>query len=98
MNSSRPGEMPGGLLSTGPAVLDVRLHVAELRVQSAAGTGAAAAHRADEGARRLERQRRDVAAEVAPDPVLIEILLDVRQVERRHDPALRLDVLGDRAN
>src|SRR6185436_2979157 len=98
MNSSRPGEMPGALLSTGPAVLDVRLHVAELGVQSAARAGPAAAHRTDERARRLERQRRDVAAEVAPDAVLIEVLLDVRQVERRDRRALRLDVLAHRAN
>src|SRR5207249_11210834 len=98
MTRSRPGEMPGGLLSTGPAVLDVRLHVAELGVQAAAGTGAAATHRTDERAGRLERQRRDVAAEVAPDPILIEVLLDVRQVEGRHGRAFRPDVVADRAN
>src|SRR6185312_10711825 len=98
MSSRRPGEMPGGLLSTGSAVLDVSHHVAEFGIQSAARTRSAAAHRTDERARRLERQRRDVAAEVAPDPILIEILLDVRQVERRHGRALRLEVLADRAN
>src|SRR5437764_11403852 len=98
MSRSRPGEMPGGLLSTGPAILDVCLHAPELRVQPAAGTGAAAAHRTDERAPRLERQRGDVAAEVAPDSILIEILLDVGQVERGHRRAFHADVVADGAN
>src|SRR6266550_8255828 len=90
--------MPGGLLSTGPAVLDVRLHVAQFGVQTAAGPGAPAAHRSDERARRLERQRRDVAAEVAPDPILVEILLDVGQIERGDGRALCANVIADGAN
>src|ERR1051325_11411470 len=101
MTSSRPGEMPGDrgrLLSTRPAVIDIRLHVAELGVQPAAGARAASPHRPDERARRFERQRGDVAAEVAPDAVLIEVLLDVRQVERGHRSALAFDVLAHRTN
>src|SRR5512142_2725739 len=98
MSSSRPGEMPGGLLSTGSAVLDVGLHVPEFRVQPGTRSAAAAANRADERARRLERQCRDVAAEVAPDPVLIQVLLDVGQVERRYRRALRPHVIADGAN
>src|SRR6267154_6901780 len=98
MSRSRPGEMPGGLLSTGAAVLDVGLHVPEFGSQAACRTGAAAAHRSDERARREKRERRDVTAEVAPDPILVEILLYIRQVERRHRRALRPDVLADGAN
>src|ERR1043165_9599445 len=98
MSRSRPGEMPGVLLSTGSAVLNVGLYVAELGVQSPARSAAPAADRTNERARSLERQRRDVAAEVAPDPILIQILLDVRQVKRRHGRALRPDVIADRAN
>src|SRR5215831_14148964 len=98
MSRSRPGEMPGGLLSTGSAVLDVGLHVPELGIQSRARTTAAAANRPDERARRLERQRRDVAAEVAPDPILIEVLLDVGQVKRRHRRAFRAHVVADGTN
>src|SRR5512138_1410486 len=98
MSRSRPGEMPGGLLSTGSAVLDVSLHVAELGVQSRARAAATAANRPDERARHLERQRRDVAAEVAPDLILIEVLLDVRQIERGDRRALHAHVVAYRSN
>ena len=40
--------------------------------------------RADERARRVERQRRDVVVGRAPDAVLEQILLDVGRIERRH--------------
>ena len=41
--------------------------------------------------------RGDVGAEVAPDAVLRQVLLDVRQVERRHGRAVILQVLADGA-
>ena len=41
----------------------------------------------------VERQRRDVGAEVPELAVLIQILLDVRQIERRHGRAFFLQVL-----
>src|SRR5690348_5345327 len=75
------------LLSTRSAVLDVRLHIAKLGVQPRTGSTSAAAHGSNERARRIERQRRNVAAEVSPNPILVEILLDVRQIEGRHRPA-----------
>src|SRR5438105_10700279 len=98
MRRSRPGEMPGGLLPTGAAVLYIRLHVSELGVQTGAWSKPAAAHGADERARALERQCGDVAAEGAPDPILVEILLDVRQIKRGNRRALGADVVAHGAD
>src|SRR5215470_10937095 len=82
--------MPAGLLSTSSAVLDVRAHVAQFGVEShARSISTGAPHRSNERARRLERQRGDVAAEIAPNAILVEVLLDIREIERRHRPALR---------
>src|SRR6266849_9807545 len=95
---SRPGRGPVALLPIRTAVLHLALHAAELRVEAHARTKTSSTHRSNECAGRVERQRGDVAAEVGPDSILIQILLDVRQVEGRHDRAPRFDVLADRPN
>src|SRR5437899_1776981 len=63
--------------------LDFRAHRPELRVEPEALAVPAAAQRSDEHAGSVERQRRDVAAERGHQPVLHQIHLDVREVERR---------------
>ena len=62
--------------------------------EPAAGTAAAAAGRPNERALLIERHGRDVRAEVAPDPVLVEVLLHVRQVHRGHRRAVIAHVLA----
>src|SRR6266849_343148 len=57
-----------------------------------------AAHRSDEGARRVERQRVDVVAEVAPYAVLPQVLFDVRYIERGHDRFFLPQVCADGAD
>ena len=82
------------------AALHRRRHLSELGAQAIGISGpvAPAPRRADEPARFVERQRGDVVAEVAPQAVLHQILLDIRQVKRRHDTAFFLQVLSDRAD
>src|SRR5215467_6991282 len=81
--------MPAGLLSTSSAVLDVCAHVAQFGVEPhARSVTTGAPHRSNERARRLERQRGDIAAEIAPNAILVEVLFYVREIECRHRPAL----------
>ena len=56
-----------------------------------------APHRSNEGARSLERHRRDVCAESVPDSVLPQVLFDVRQVESVYTFILPADVGANRA-
>src|SRR4029079_9865832 len=60
-----------------------------------AAGAAAAAERADELAVLVDRQLERVAAEVHPDTVHVQILLDVREIERRHRRAVLLQPGAD---
>src|SRR5207248_3073941 len=62
---------------------------------AAAGTAAAAE---DVRARAVERQGRNAPAEIVPDSVLRQILLDVREIEGLDRPTMISDILADGTN
>src|SRR4051812_18374994 len=74
-----------------------REHPSEAGHEAGAEPGALAGGRADERARRTERQRGDISAERRP-LVALQVLLDVRQVERADRGPVRLQVRADPAN
>src|SRR4051812_46110823 len=81
-----------------PAALDLARHVAQLGAETKPGRRVTTAHRANERTGLVEGQRSDIRAEVVPEEILTEILLDVRQVERRDDGIAILEILTDRSN
>src|SRR5206468_8749043 len=62
-----------------------------------AGVGSAAAA-IDVRAGGVERQRRDVGAEIRPNPILAQVLFDVREIEHDHRSPAFFHVLTDGAN
>ena len=66
---------------------------AEALAEPAAVTSAA---RVDERARVVERQRRDAAQERLFLAVLVEVLFDVRQIERADERVVLANILTDR--
>src|SRR5437667_11970141 len=62
------------------------------KAEAAAGRGA------DEGARAVERQCRDVLAERRPLAILIQVLFDVRKIKRADSRAVGAQVSADGAN
>src|ERR1700682_1083664 len=67
-------------------------HISQLRVESKLAAEPLAGHRANERARLVERQRRNVAAEIAPDAALVQMLLDVRRIKHGHSAAVFFQV------
>src|SRR6185503_19788897 len=63
----------------------------------------ATAYGTNEGARSIDRERRNIIVEILPTTIdvavtLKQILLDIRQVERRNDRAMTLYVLPNASN
>ena len=77
------------------ALRDLRGHRPQLRVQLEAEVRRPVAQRADEDARLVRRKRGRVSAERREAAVLAQVLLDVRQVERRHRGAAAGEVSPD---
>src|ERR1019366_1069551 len=73
-------------------------HASQFRAEPETWAVASAADGADERARLVERQRRDVRAEIAPQALLVQILLDVGEIERRDGGAFVFQVLPHRAD
>src|SRR2546427_7322656 len=71
-------------------------HAPEIRIQSGAESEPAAPNRTDECARFVERQRGDITAKIVPDAVLLQVLLDVRKIERDNLAVVFPDVFPDR--
>src|SRR5438128_2492908 len=84
------------LLLFGSAVTRFSRHASEIGIQAGAETEAAASNRADECTRAVQRQRCNVAAEIFPDAVLLQVLLDIRKIERCNGLFLLPDILANR--
>src|SRR5713226_5359723 len=84
---------------SGATVVDFAGDVAELRSETESRrTIADTPYGSDERARVVEWQRCNTRAEVTPDTVLPQVLLDVREIERRHGGVLLFEVRADGAN
>src|SRR6059036_2847885 len=79
------------------AMTRFRRHAPEIRIQSGTEAKPAAPDRTYESARFIQRQRVDVTAEIVPDAVLLQVLLDVRKIERHNLPVVFPDVFPNRS-
>src|SRR5438128_1977560 len=71
-------------------------HAPEIRIQSGAETEPAAPNRTNECTGFVQRQRRDIAAEIVPDAILLQVLLDVRKIKRGDLAVVVPDISSDR--